>query len=337
MRAVATIVVLLLSCAATAQEAPPPTPDAPPSASTDAPPAPTDAPPADPAATSSDAAAPAAAPSTAEATPRDAAPPPPAASAPAAAVDEKPARRLGDPVPLTQREPTLPQLGLEVGARYGLVGTGPTRFTDDIRFGAFDWLELRTSLLPLPQSLMARGRIGSQQGEWGALLVDAGLAHFDTGFRLVPEEGEAEAGFRFHWEGGLAYAKSFTDRIAMYAQVHYRWRLSLLRADDQHAVGGHAVVTYDLLPSLAVTGGLGAATTIGTPVRELGILFVETGRPGMSHLLSRNDHYVREVTVPVALTYGRVENFDVDLFATTRVYPRFDILFGAGVRWRVFG
>lgn len=244
-------------------------------------------------------------------------------------------RRIGDPVPYTRREPMTNALGFQLGARYGLVGTGPTRFVDDIRFGVTEWLELRTALLPYPSSLMARFALGKQQSDLGVLLLDAGLAHFDAGVRLVPDTGEAQAGVRFHLEGGAAYARAIGDRMSVYAQAHYRYRLSFLDDDDQHALAVDGHVFYDLTNALAVSGGLGVATTLGTPVRELGITFVETDQPGMSHLISRDEGSTWSVTVPITMTYGRVENFDVDLFCTPRIFPELGILFGAGVRLRL--
>ncbi len=89
------------------------------------------------------------------------------------------------------------------------------------------------------------------------------------------------------------------------------------------------------MPAIAITAGFGYAEVVGTPVRELTVNFVEVDRPGMSHFLLRNDGYSRSVTIPLALTYGRVDTFDVDLFVTTRVWPSIDVIFGAGLRWRV--
>lgn len=252
-----------------------------------------------------------------------------------ATVEGFPERRVGDPIPLTRREPLLPSLGLEVGIRYGLVGTGPTRFVDDIRFGVFDWLELRTALAPYPSSLMARVGIGRAQSPFGVLLLEAGLAHLDAGLRLVPDAGEAEVGVRAHVEAVAAYQIAFLERFSLYAAAHLRSRFSMLSNDEQHAFAATAQLSYDVLPYLAVSGGLGYAQTLfGTPVREIAINFVETDRPGMSHFLARDDGETYSLTVPLALTYGRVENFDVDIFATTRVWPKLDVIFGAGVRWR---
>src|SRR5688500_9176843 len=218
-------------------------------------------------------------------------------------------RRVGDPVPLTRREPTVNALGFMFGLRYGLVGTAPTRFVDDIRFGITDTIELRTALLPYPSSLMVRARLGSSQSSSGAFLVDAGLAHWDAGLRIVPDTGEATVGMRFHAEGGVGYVKALGERFAVRGQAHYRYRLSLLPDDDQHAAAVDAHLTYDLLDALAVSAGLGVATTIGTPVRELAINFVETDAPGISHLLARGDGLEQSVTIPLSLTYGRVESF----------------------------
>lgn len=251
-------------------------------------------------------------------------------------IEDEGGRLVGDPVPLTQREPLLPQLGVEVGLRYGLVGSGPTRFVNDIRFGAFDWLELRTSLAPYPSSLMARVALGRQQGPFGALLVEGGLAHFDAGLRLIEDAGEPEVGIRMHWEGSVAYTRAFLDRFALYSAARYRYRQSFLSDDDQHAFALEGAVTYDLLPWVALTGGVAYAQAVGTPIREIAVNFVEVDRPGMSHFLVRDDGLSQSLTVPLALTYGRVESFDVDLFITPRVYPQLDVVFGAGVRWRTW-
>ena len=262
-------------------------------------------------------------------------PPTTTTTEPAVAVEIPAGRRVGDPVPLTQREPTLKALSLMLGVRYGLVGSGPTRFVDDVRFSITDEIELRTALYPWPAALMARGRFGSQQSDVGAVIVEGGLAYFDAGLRLVEDTGEPQVGVRFHFEGSAGYARSFAERFAVHAFAHYRARLSLLPDDDQHAAAVDAHLTYDLLPALAVSAGLGFATTLGTPVREVVVNFTETDRPGISHLLARDDEHQQSLTVPLTLTYGRVDSFDVDLFCTTRVYPELGVLFGAGVRFRI--
>jgi hypothetical protein len=254
--------------------------------------------------------------------------------APASAIGDKRERRVGDPIPLTRREPTLQALGFMVGLRYGLVGTGPTRFVNDIRFGITDTIEVRTALLPWPSSLMVRARFGSQQSELGALLVDLGLAHWDAGLRIVPDSGEPQVGPRLHWEAGAGIIRALGERFSVRAHGRYRYRLSFLPDDDQHAVAADAHVTYDLLDALALSAGVGFATAIG-PIRELSINFVETDAPGMSHLLARDEGGQQSVTIPLTMTYGRVENFDVDLFCTPRVWPEPGILFGAGVRLRL--
>jgi hypothetical protein len=339
MRRISVLAVLALCSRLAAEEpappstepAPAPAPEAPP-APADAPTdAPTDAPPAEPEHT----------PAALAADPVAEAPAAPASSStpstppPAAAVSGQAKRRVGDPVPLTRREPTVGALGFMVGIRYGLVGTGPTRFVDDIRFGITDTIELRTALLPYPSSLMLRARFGSQQSDTGAILVDAGLAHWDAGLRIVPDTGESQVGMRFHLEGGVGYARALGERFAVTGQAHYRYRASLLEDDDQHAVAVDGHLTYDLLDSLAVSAGLGFASTIGGPVRELSVNFVETDAPGMSHLLARDEGGEQSLTIPLTLTYGRVENFDVDLFCTPRVWPELGMVFGAGLRLRL--
>ena len=51
--------------------------------------------------------------------------------------------------------------------------------------------------------------------------------------------------------------------------------------------------------------------------------------------MARDDGGEQSLTIPLTLTYGRVDSFDVDLFCTPRVYPELGILFGAGVRVRI--
>ena len=313
--------ILMASTAATAQEptTAPPTTTTAPTATATAPTTTTEPPPPPP----SPPQAPAADPAGADAV---------AAEAPA----EAPAgRRLGDPMPLTRREPTLKQNTLMAGARYGLVGNGPTRFVDDVRYGITDTIELRTSLLPWPTSLMARLRLGSVHDGLGAFVLDGGLSYLDAGVRLVQDTGEPSVGVRLHFEGVVSWQKAVADRLAIFASGHVRTRNSFLPDDDQYAAAASAHIIGDLLDNLAVSGGVGFASTIGTPVREVVVNFTETDRPGISHLLARDDGGQQSLTIPLTLTYGRVDSFDVDLFCTPRVYPEFGILFGAGVRLRI--
>jgi hypothetical protein len=253
----------------------------------------------------------------------------------AAVQGERPTRRVGEAFPLTRREPLLGQWGFEVDIHYGLVGTGPTRLTNDVRFGIFDWWEIRTSFAPYPAALMSRFKIGSQQGLLGALILDGGLASLDAGVRLVEDEGESQVGPRAHFEGGLAYARALGPSFSVYASGRFRYRASPLDDDAQNVIAFDAHFTYDVLNNLAFTLGLGYSEVIGTPVREVAVNMAEVDRPGMAHFLLRDDGWSRAVTVPIAITYGRVDSFDVDLFITPRVYPQFDVVFGAGIRWRI--
>ena len=91
-----------------------------------------------------------------------------------------PVPALGDPTPLSRRQLTLSALSVEGDAHLGLVGTGPTRFTNELRFAPTDWLELRTAFLPIPSSLMARLRLFDTDGPAGSFVVDGGLAHADV-------------------------------------------------------------------------------------------------------------------------------------------------------------
>ncbi len=244
-------------------------------------------------------------------------------------------RRLGDPTPVSRREPTLSGGTLMVGARYGLVGNGPTRFVDDVRYAFTDNFELRTALLPWPVALMGRYRLGSVHDDLGAFVIDAGLSYFDAGLRLVPDTGEANVGVRFHTEAIVSWQKALFDRAALFASVRYRNRTSFLPDDDQHAFAVDASAAYDIIDNITLMGGLGFASTLGTSVREVVINFTETDRPGISHLLARDEGGEQSITIPLSLTYGRVDSFDVDIFCTPRVYPEFGILFGAGLRLRI--
>ncbi len=276
-------------------------------------------------------------------------PPPPAPSSPAPAtsspspatdpanvgVADEVGPRFGDPTPLSRREPTLKAGTLMAGIRYGLVGNGPTRFVDDVRYAITDHLEIRTALLPWPTSLMARYRLGSVNDDLGAFVVDGGLSYFDAGIRLVEDTGEPAVGVRLHFEGVLLWQKALFDSSQLWASAHYRNRTSFLPDDGQNAVAVAAGYTQDILPNINLGAGLGFASTIGGPVREVVVNFTETDRAGITHLLARDDGGEQSLTIPLTLTYGRVDSFDVDLFCTPRVYPTFGILFGAGVRLRI--
>ena len=61
--------------------------------------------------------------------------------------------------------------------------------------------------------------------------------------------------------------------------------------------------------------------------------YVESARPGYSTLVDRDNNC--SLSVNGALTYGRTEAFDVDLFGALRMWPSVGGLFGAGIRWRV--
>jgi len=246
-----------------------------------------------------------------------------------------PAQRFGDPIPLSRREPLLKQLAFEVDAHYGLVGAGPTQFTDDIRFGLFDWWELRTSLAPYPASLMSRFKIGSHNSALGAFVLDGGLANFDAGFRLVPQAGEPPVGLRGTFEVGAAYSRAIDSAFALYLSARWRYRLSALSNDAQNAIGADGHLTWDIMKNFSAAAGIGYSRIVAGEVRELAINFVEPGQPGLSHFLIRIDGVKQSLTLPLSVTYGLIDSFDVDVFATPRLFPQLDVLFGAGIRWRV--
>lgn len=256
------------------------------------------------------------------------APPEPAAEPSIAEV------RIGEPEPLSQREATLKAATFEVDGRGGLVGTGPARFTADIRYGVLPWLELRTSLAPYPASLMARGRIGSVHDELGALVIDAGLAHLDLGLRLQEDAAEEQVGIRAHLEGGVAFERA-TPAGRLSLSARYRYRLSTLSDDDQQIGVAAAVITTNLTPFLAFTGGATFSSTLfDTKLREPSVLIVEWDRPFFTTLLARDEGSAQSVALPMAFTLSRTESFDMDVFAALRVYPEPGLLIGAGIRMR---
>jgi hypothetical protein len=251
------------------------------------------------------------------------------------AATEAAAPRFGDSIPLSQREPTLSQFELEADLHFGLVGSGPTQLTNDLRFGVFDWWELRTSFAPYPASLMSRFKVGSHTGPWGAFVLDAGLAYFDAGLRVFPEEDELPVGLRFHLESSVAYSRALGRTVALHTAIRWRHRASTLSRDDQGVLGADASVSWDVMPNFSLTAGLALSQILYGEARELSIQFVEAGRPGLSQFLIRTDQINRSLTLPLSITYNLVDSFDVDVFVTPRVHPQFDVLFGAGMRVRI--
>ena len=264
-----------------------------------------------------------------------AAEPAPAAIATAAepAADSRP--RFGDPIPLSRREPLLAQFALEADVHFGLVGSGPTQLTNDLRFGLFDWWELRTSFSPYPSSLMSRFKLGDHTSRWGAFVLGLGLAYFDAGLRLLPEEDELPVGLRFHTEYSVSYSRALGRAVSLFAVGRWRHRASTLTRDDQSVLAANTDVTWDVMKDFSVTAGVGISRIILGEAREPTINFVEAGRPGMSHFLIRIDGVRHGLSIPLSMTYNLVDTFDVDVFATPRVHPQLDVLLGAGLRLRI--
>jgi hypothetical protein len=240
------------------------------------------------------------------------------------------------PIPLSRREPTLSSGTLEVDLHYGLVGSGPTQLTSDLRFAPFECWEIHTSFAPYPAALMTRFKLGKHRSSLGTLVLGGGLAHFDAGVRVFPVEGEPPVGLRAHTELGLGYSRAIADHFAVHGALRWRHRISALSDDEQSAILGATQLSYDVMPDLGVSVGLGYARVVAGEVRELAIQFSEPGRPGMSTFLVRQDGHLESLTLPLSLTYGLVDRFDVDVFATPRLYPQFDVVFGAGLRLRMF-
>ena len=156
----------------------------------------------------------------------------------------------------------------EVGVRYGLVGTGPTRLMSDIRVGLYPGLELRTALLPYPSSLMLRGQLGRLNKTLGTLWLYGGLEYFDVGFRLDEDPEESQVGVRWHWQATAGWGKTFARRYGVLASVHFRERLTELDDDEQRAAAADLEFRYDFQSRLGLVWAAGYATTLDTPVRR---------------------------------------------------------------------
>jgi len=252
---------------------------------------------------------------------------------PVATPEPTPAQSFGQPVPLSQRSVLLPQWGLEVDLRYALVGTGPTRFIDDIRFAPLDWLELRTALNPYPDSLMLRLAWGELR-QLGVVSIDGGLYKLDLGLRLDPAEAAQVAGLVVGSLGaGLAYDRAITTRGRLHLKGRVQQRVSNEDGLDQTMVMGAAWGDYDLARFLGLSVGLGYGQVVAGEVKDFTVNFAELGRSGFSTMIDRDND--RSATLGLGLTYARTESFDVDLFATVRYWPEPGTIFGAGVRWRL--
>lgn len=245
----------------------------------------------------------------------------------------QPKHSFGQPVPLSQRPVTLPQWGFEVDIRYGLVGNGPTRFVDDIRFAPLDWLELRTALNPYPDSLMLRLAWGKLD-QLGVVSIDGGLYKLDLGLRLDPAEAAQVAGLVVgSVGGGLAYDRAVTSRGRLHVKGRVQQRISNEGGLDQTVVMGAAWGDVDLARFLGLSLGLGYGQVVAGEVRDFTVNFAEVGRSGFSTMLDRDND--RSATAAFGLTYARTESFDVDLIATLRYWPEPGSIMGAGLRWRL--
>ncbi|MFH1810328.1 MAG: hypothetical protein ABIJ09_16400 [Pseudomonadota bacterium] len=244
-----------------------------------------------------------------------------------------PVLTIGQPTPLARRPVTLPALSAEFSFRYGLVGNGPTRFVNDIRFAPLDWLELRTSLGPIPESLMVRVALGDLD-RLGVFSVDGGLYKLDLGFRLDPTEAESVRGVvALNLETGIAYDHAVTSRGRVHVSGRAQQRWSNIDGWDQTTVMGALWGDVDLTHYLGLSVGAGYGQVVAGQTRDFTINFSELGRSGFSTLLDHDND--RAACTSVGMTYARTESFDVDLFATLRVWPEVGTLFGAGLRWRI--
>ncbi|MBN2362463.1 MAG: hypothetical protein JXR83_23625 [Deltaproteobacteria bacterium] len=254
-------------------------------------------------------------------------------AAPALAAEAQPRLTFGQPVPLSRRPVLVRPLGLEVDIRYGLVGSGPTRFINDIRFAPLDWLELRTSLGPYPDSLIARVAVGELSGP-GTFSIDGGLVKLDLGLRLNPEEREAVKGIVTGSAGiGVAYDRTLGTVGRLHAKARIQQRYSTDDGLDQTVAMAAVSGDIDFARYFGCSAGLGYGQLIAGRVMDQSVDFDEIGRSGFSTMIDwEND---RSATLLLGITYARTESFDVDVFATARYWPDPGMLFGAGLRWRL--
>ncbi len=249
-----------------------------------------------------------------------------------AAPEEAPSKKLGQSLPITAQPLILDPGQWEVAVRYGLVGTGPTRFVNDIRVGLYPGLELRTALMPFPSSLMLRGQLGRLKGAFGTLWLAGGLEHWDVGFRLDEDPEESQVGWRWHLQSTLGWGKVFMGRVGLLTAIHFRERLTELDDDDERAVAGEVELRYDFQPRIGLLWATGYAQTLDTPVREVYVGFTQPGQAYWLHQIDRSSK--ESAATAIAMTYGRTESFDVDVFFSWRFWPEDGYVFGSGLRWR---
>lgn len=255
------------------------------------------------------------------------------AGAAADAPKDAPRLTFGQPIPLSRRPVLVRPLGFEVDIRYGLVGSGPTRFVNDIRFAPLDWLELRTSLGPYPDSLIVRLAFG-ELSSLGTFSFDGGLFKLDLGLRLNPEERDAVKGIiAGNFGGGLAYDRTLGNVFRVHGKARVQQRYSTDDGLSQTVAMAALYGDVDFAQYFGATVGLGYGQLVAGQLHDQSIDFDEIGRSGFSSMMDL-DHD-RSATLMLGITYARTESFDVDVFATTRYWPDPGMLFGAGLRWRL--
>ena len=235
---------------------------------------------------------------------------------------------------LSQREPVIGHLDWSFDGHFGLVGSGLSQNTVDVRFGLFDKLELRTSFNPLPSSLMVRFQLGETGSPLGATVFEGGLEDIDYGFRLPPpESGIAPS---FFLEFAVSHARSLTSELGLFGDLRWRQRLATATDEDPQDIAAASLsITWDVFEGAALTAGVGVAAVVNGTLSEAPVLMMEVGRPGFAHYLSAEDGQAQSVTLPAALTFIVNESFDIDVFATPRIAPEPAVVFGAGLRWRI--
>jgi hypothetical protein len=149
------------------------------------------------------------------------------------------------------------------------------------------------------------------------------------------------------WSGQLHVAGSFdvTPGLGITAGLAYGQALdnSVVDGVAERARRGTLPWADPLFPQLDVEtarereNALRVVDTRGVcaenRTRTLFIDFAEIARPYYASLVDREVNC--SLSISGALTYGRTESFDVDLFSAFRLWPELGVLMGAGVRLRI--
>ena len=240
---------------------------------------------------------------------------------------------FGKATALSRRLVLLEPFAPELSFHYGLVGSLPTRFVNEIKMSLLPYLELRTSLSTffIPDSLMARLGFGDLKS-LGFFCLDFGMSKLDFGLRLNPDEMEQVSGIIVtSFALGFSYDKRLGSRNKLHLGLRVQQRFSNEKDSDQTAFLGTIVDDFDLSRFLGMSFGI-SYSKVMHEVKDFTLNFVGYGLNGFESLIDR-DHK-QSFNLLWGMTYARTEKFDVDLFSSFMLYPSLEILFGAGLRWK---